>query len=277
MPNTGKPSRDCHLCRARRVKVSFHRVPLHVPECAQPLGIVPLGWAHVPTPTLADADRLASLQCDLTKPGCLRCTNYGAACPGYREEIDLFFHNENATSVVQRKRKKTDKRQATENVTKPGTSIPRERRSPPGSTRRDQFTAVFAPAPAPNFDLQVSRPPRSHSVSIILDRFASLLQGKKSFGFLDFLPSLFQESPENSCLGLTTELFVKAHMSQISNSTSDEWQIQELYGRTLQSVNSALAHPTESLEDSTMVAVWLLGHYEVKRPPLIRLPTEDMF
>jgi hypothetical protein len=28
MPNTGKPSQDCHLCRSRRVKVSIPSVPL---------------------------------------------------------------------------------------------------------------------------------------------------------------------------------------------------------------------------------------------------------
>jgi hypothetical protein len=72
---------------------------------------------------------------------------------------------------------------------------------------------------------------------------------------------LLHETPDRSCLGLTTDLFAAATVT--SAALLNEPKTRELYGRTLQSINDALRHPTESLEDYTIIAVWMIGNYEV--------------
>ncbi|KAF6824616.1 hypothetical protein CMUS01_10168 [Colletotrichum musicola] len=76
MPNTGKPSLNCHLCRRRRVKVSN---------------------GH---------------QCDLGRPQCQRCIKYGVSCPGYRDEQDVRFQHADAATFERRRRKKKDAAEA---------------------------------------------------------------------------------------------------------------------------------------------------------------------
>jgi len=88
MPNTGRPSRDCHECRRRRVKVS----------CTDKRR-----WLQTKT-----------LQCDLVRPECQRCTRIGKRCPGYRDETSVLFRNEDMSSFAgpsanrDRRRSKTD-------------------------------------------------------------------------------------------------------------------------------------------------------------------------
>ena len=78
MPNTGKPSPSCALCEKRQVKVRNS------------------GRSHC-VHTLIDnyitglAD--CALQYDLTRPACLRCTKFGAPCPGYRRQLDPDPHS----------------------------------------------------------------------------------------------------------------------------------------------------------------------------------------
>lgn len=85
MPNTGRPSRNCHLCRARRVKVG------------EPVLRHYFGKGLL--------NNHGSCQCDLIQPACSRCTAYGAVCPGYRTEIDLMFQHENPGTIMKNKRK----------------------------------------------------------------------------------------------------------------------------------------------------------------------------
>ena len=115
----------------------------------------------------------------------------------------------------------------------------------------------------PSFDLQFSVPPHARSITLILDRFSHVHNGRKTFGWLDFLPGLFQEAPDNSCLTLTADLFANAYRCQLPDASGSERKIHRLYGNTLKSVNNALADPARSLDDATIIAVWLLGHYEV--------------
>ncbi|CAI7615098.1 unnamed protein product [Penicillium pancosmium] len=68
MPNTGKPSRDCHRCRQRRIKVQ------------EPC-------------------------CDLERLGCGQCQRKGLPCPGYREELDHRFRTETVSSFLSKRRK----------------------------------------------------------------------------------------------------------------------------------------------------------------------------
>ncbi len=270
MPNTGKPSLDCHLCRARRVKVSVYSSYLQFLALLGSPTRTPLCLETCLVPSLSSFVLLmlpAWGKCDLTKPGCLRCTKYGAICPGYRGQLDAVFHNENPSSIQQKRRRRPQQSPsppggATRNVS-PAASL-QSFTSVDSSIDIDPRFAILSPA---TFDLQLSAPRHSRSITLILDQFVNILNGQRAYDWLDFLPSVFQETPDNSCLGRAADLFATAHTSQLLHDTSNEMQVKRQYGQTLQSIKTALADPFKRLEDTTLIAIWLLGHYEVSQPP----------
>ncbi len=104
-----------------------------------------------------------------------------------------------------------------------------------------------------------SRIPHERSASVILERFAISPQGELvGYGLLDFLPDLFREMAEHSCLGVSVDLFASVY------SVNEQRQRPHLlYGNALRSINDSLRHPSRGQEDGTIMAVWLLGNYEV--------------
>ena len=72
MPNTGRPSRNCHSCRQRRIKVD--------PYSSSFCSVVPLIM------------KFETKKCDLVRPGCGQCLRKGQRCPGYRDEEDTRFN-----------------------------------------------------------------------------------------------------------------------------------------------------------------------------------------
>jgi Fungal Zn(2)-Cys(6) binuclear cluster domain len=71
MPNTGRHSRNCHLCRQRRIKVCL---------------------------CYATITSLIKFQCDLARPSCGQCLRLGKPCSGYRDEASMRFRIANMSS-----------------------------------------------------------------------------------------------------------------------------------------------------------------------------------
>ena len=104
-------------------------------------------------------------------------------------------------------------------------------------------------------------------VALTLGRFSSSLNGNQLFGLLEFLPGLFQEVEDDSCLVIAADLFANACTNlpnQDNLSISQKTTSIQLYQRTLKAINAALRHPTQSLEDATLTAIWLISNYEVR-------------
>jgi hypothetical protein len=249
MPNTGLPSRDCGLCRKRRVK-----------ECLLPAGTVEVDFL--------DAKLIIS-QCDLARPSCARCLKYGATCPGYRTDHDLFFRNESVISVEGRSRRR---------------QFPtRSRASDTPSSDEDQSNSLSSSLGSAVKNLQSSITPyhqstpalllvvnedwRSHSVPRLIQHFSSALGAGQHDGTHNFFPILLQGAGENSCLRLVTKVFAHSFFKRIHHQESPhDPQDVDMVGRALKSVNAALRHPSECHNDATVVAVWLLSIYEVCPP-----------
>ncbi|SLM37693.1 Zn(2)-C6 fungal-type DNA-binding domain [Lasallia pustulata] len=228
MPNTGKPSRGCYLCRTRRVK------------------------------------------CDLTRPSCLRCAKYETPCPGYRQELDLRFQNENMASIRQRKQKTWPKTPDSSH------SIPPSTDSPPGPSS----WTPYSPKSQVPFPLLKAIPDSQHvhSIPLLLDYFsATAVDGTRFFGYHDFLPSLFTEAPESPCLALSTNMFARAHFFNQSKNTINYKESARLYGDTLKSIREALCSSSERQHDASITAVWILGNYEilVGSPEKHHIPAPD--
>ncbi|TDZ31359.1 hypothetical protein C8035_v005981 [Colletotrichum spinosum] len=203
MPNTGKPSPNCHLCRQRRVK------------------------------------------CDLERPRCQRCIKYGVRCPGYRDEQDLRFQNANLDSFEKRKRKKQ--------MQSPGAD--------PKELRVLAFTPESSASPAAEVSDLLSAPLlqviRQHwsaeSIPFVLSCYSSI----------GFLPTLFEGARDDHCLVKTCQVFSRAYVINRFRPDTGHRELSTCLGEALSSVSAALSSPKSHTSDATIVAVWLLGNYEL--------------
>ena len=82
-----------------------------------------------------------------------------------------------------------------------------------------------------------------------------------------FLPKMFATADRHSCLHQAVKLVGLASFANRWNPADFEKQIREGYGRAIQATNAALRDRVECLQDETLMAVWLLGSFEVITPP----------
>jgi hypothetical protein len=126
-------------------------------------------------------------------------------------------------------------------------------------------TPTFAPANKTT----VSLPPRisddwkNCAIPLVLNQFSSLVDGDRFYGFLDFLPGLYTATSKTSCLIFATNAVAKTYITNQTHSPIDENELRHVYIEALRSTNLALQSPSESVQDSTIAAVWLLSIHEV--------------
>jgi hypothetical protein len=104
----------------------------------------------------------------------------------------------------------------------------------------------------------------THSVRLLLNLYSVPLDGSRFYGYLDFLPDLYRETSEESCLSLTTNAFTRAYIANQAHTSAGTDKLAELYWKALRSTNAALRDPSKCVQDDTIMAVWLLGIHEVK-------------
>jgi hypothetical protein len=87
-----------------------------------------------------------------------------------------------------------------------------------------------------------------------------------------FLPEMFATADRHSCLHQAVKLVGLASFANRYNPADFETQIRGGYTRAIQATNAALQDRVEYLQDETLMAVWLLGAFEVKSLLLSRFP-----
>ncbi|KHN95268.1 Zn(2)-C6 fungal-type DNA-binding domain protein [Metarhizium album ARSEF 1941] len=229
MPNTGRPSRGCHLCRQRRVK------------------------------------------CDLGRPGCQRCTKYGAECPGYRDQHELVFRHANPSTAKKRMRRKDKDADGSQRSSSAGT-----RSGTPASILSSSGggTVVFDPKAellslsadaVSETPATISRPLTehwtSHSVPMLLNVYSTL----------DFLHNIYRINPRDGPLVWAAHLFTRTYVTNIRHPVSifkeseveNQRELGTYLGRTLSAVNRTLEDPDAAFRDDVLATVWILANYEL--------------
>jgi len=224
-----------------------------------------------------------NLQCDFTQPRCLRCAKLDVACPGYRDEQDLLFRNQNEISYSQKKKSRApSKRKSPSNQ-----SFPASTSSLAASEPSDDSTKLLCTSKpvdpsairyiADSLPLQISDDWKLCSVSIVLHQFSAPIcdsGNSRYFGYLDFLPDLYSERANSSCLSLATNAVAKTYISNTRNvMLSGNDQIRT-YSQALKALQRALDDLSERSKDSTIICVWLLSMFEVNNVymlPVLRL------
>jgi len=101
----------------------------------------------------------------------------------------------------------------------------------------------------------------NHSIPLLFSQFSASVGGSRFFGYLDFLPDLYKDVNKGSCLMLATNAFIRTYLC---NQTAFINNREEDYGKALRSTNQALQSPSESIQDATLMAIWLLSIREVR-------------
>ena len=181
-------------------------------------------------------------QCDERRPACFKCISSGRVCSGYQEGLDLVLRDQTQSTkaAVQRRQKSTSRNGS------PTTLLPATLTESEDARALCFFVSSYAIYP---------RDPRT-------DR-----------GIPELLPHFFSNLKDGSPLSLS--------LCAVSRSIFAAWErrlrdfetpvTQVAYGKALTATRAALEDQADSLSDETLMAVCLLGMYDVGRN-LFRTP-----
>lgn len=175
------------------------------------------------------------LQCDEARPACAKCASTGRTCPGYPEGLDLVLRDQTQSTktTAQRRQKGTIRRSS------PSSSIP----------------------------VPLDESEDSHALCFFVSSYVLHPHDPRTDrGITELLPLFFADLKPSTPLSLT--------LSAVSRSVFAGWErrvrnfeipmTQLAYGKALTATRAALSDPIQRLKDETLMAVCLLGMYEVK-------------
>ena len=225
-----------------------------------------------------------TLQCDRAEPGCNRCQKIGKVCPGYRLESELLFKNQTDKTVA-RSRRVHDKLDTLTN--KPATSMlqPLSRSQDDGlAGDEDVFAKCHKVDPptchgrlsVPSFGPVIKIPPSvpnsesfdDEAICLFLADYVQAPQEGWPKGHLEFLPSILHQTQPDSCLSHAVHAVAYRYLYNIRTQSPIQSRAQYYYSQSLKSIHKALEDPMERLNDSTLLAVWLVGLYEASKHPV---------
>lgn len=209
-------------------------------------------------------------QCDEAVPDCSQCINTKRQCPGYIARFDLVLRDQ--TKAVRRKAQ-LKKQQQDE-----GPKLP----SPPQSASSDEPTstttwAIVNPggdtsrALAKRYSSNEPVPrmfndfPEQQAICAFFLDFVLLPRHPDSVqGHLEHLIPLYANTNAESPLSLATSSVALMISGKSPNRRNDQQLGRTIFGKALRKTSAAIRNPAESRKDETLMAVLLLGLFEVR-------------
>ncbi|PWY82059.1 hypothetical protein BO70DRAFT_336407 [Aspergillus heteromorphus CBS 117.55] len=186
--------------------------------------------------------RAIKRRCDLQIPHCGQCIRQREQCPGYRDQWDLVFRDQTDHTIKRSKQKRAQRAAAT------GSSLPLTPSHP-------QHAAPPPPARGPNPGVD------EIGVNYFLHHFV-MSDDSPSRGFLNYIPVVYTAEAEHCTLVAS---MAAVGLLALANSTRQPDLVGHArvkYSEAIRNVNAALASPTESVKDSTLMSVISLGVFE---------------
>lgn len=184
-------------------------------------------------------------QCDEARPACGKCVKANRICSGYSEGLDLVLRHQNTAAksgVDRRVHKNKNRSQTPENPLEPQPS-----------------TALVVPHPLYESE-------ETNALCFFVSTF--VLYGRDTQadrGFIELLPLLFNRlrvgSPLSLCLAAVSNILFG--MWERKRHGAERYALPS-YAKALETTRVALQDPVESVSDETLMAVCLLGFYEVR-------------
>ncbi|GME39747.1 hypothetical protein GTA08_BOTSDO10878 [Neofusicoccum parvum] len=184
------------------------------------------------------------IRCDEVRPSCGNCRKSGRTCPGFPDEFDLIFRNENA-AVARRTKRAASKQKSSPSSSSPSAFFSLRGFSIPQSLHvsiENQATAFFFR----NFVL----PPQ---------------QAESARGFFDILVPYYNSTPEASPLHLATHAVSLSVLGNYPGRSQMMREAARFYGQALQRAQQALQDPTQAKSDETLLTIMLFVLYEAIR------------
>ncbi|KAI0414476.1 hypothetical protein F5X98DRAFT_377660 [Xylaria grammica] len=208
--------------------------------------------------------RQRRVKCDLTQPGCLRCIKYGVECPGYRKEGDLTFKTQIGT-YASRTRKPSRLARA---IVKSSPVVALETRLPSSdSSVASMIGSSSTSSPLPLQSLPLPTSP----AAFVLRRFSVSIRGCDHYGELwDFLPDLYREERNNSCLTICSDAFRETCLANEQGRLNDRETLVRS-ARLLAAATSATRHSESVGSNATVLSIFLLAIHEL----LLGTPEKD--
>ncbi|KAF7550431.1 hypothetical protein G7Z17_g5690 [Cylindrodendrum hubeiense] len=237
MPNTGKPSKDCHLCRSRRVKCDLAK-----PACQRCI-----------------------------KYGA-ECPGYRTE----QELVFRNANPSNIKKRKKRTQPQGSKRGSEKALSsqpsQPSPSPTATDYSTPSAylDLNDDFEEILlqsTPSGLVPFDTTLTLPKSlnehwtTHSVPILLNVYSSL----------EFLHNIYEGNTVDGPLVWAAHLFSRTYVTNVKHSTAlhsdsiaeNDRELGTYLGKTLSSVHIALKTPGGAMRDDVLATVWILSNYEL--------------
>jgi Fungal specific transcription factor domain len=242
----GRPSKSCQFCRRRRIKVVtayscyFLVVKFHL---------------------------LTLTQCDLRPLGCSQCAKASMDCPGYRNQLDLIFRDESDNVVRKAQRTSgSSKAAATSSADKRAVLSDKSvlcLRQKPQCIRATKTGEALGSTELVPMGIDVSSILKSLSQPIQDRANCFLLNSYVDGSHFEYLREICNMGPVDELLSTSVEAVGLASLSHETNC-HDTWALaSRRYVSALQLANFALQSESQSLKDSTLVAILLLGLFEI--------------
>ncbi|KAF2268553.1 hypothetical protein CC78DRAFT_540821 [Lojkania enalia] len=232
------------------------------------------------------------IKCDEKRPTCGQCQKSGRTCPGYPDEFDLVFRDEN--KAMERKARKTSSARSGASQGSPSSLSPSSTFDTTlgrGSFTVGEFSGSRTPSDVdqgqslvippyytpPDHDLfqafmwnlqnaipqSIIMPPEVEAVPFFFKNFVSLpLQAEAMRGFLELLHPLYNQARPSSALHLATNAVALAACGNYPGRQDLLREAAATYGKALGKLNSDLKDPVASRADETVLATLLFSLYE---------------
>ncbi|KAF2735418.1 hypothetical protein EJ04DRAFT_563433 [Polyplosphaeria fusca] len=222
------------------------------------------------------------IKCDEKRPICGQCQKSGRDCPGYPDEFDLVFRDEN--KALERKARKASGSKDGSSQASPASLSPtstfdiavgRSRsRTPIDLGQQLVFPPYHTP---PQHDLfqaflwnlqsgippTITMAPEYEATSFFMKNFVSLpLQSEAMRGFLELLVPLYNHARPSSALHLATNAVALAACGNYPGRQELLREAATTYGKALKRLNDDLKDPAVSKSDETVLAILLFSLYE---------------
>lgn len=184
------------------------------------------------------------LQCDEARPACGKCVRANRICSGYVEGLDLVLRDQNESAKA-----RVNRRQNALNKSKSSTSELQ-------LTSRSPTTVILPP---------LAESEESHALSFFVSTFVIYPRDTQADrGYLELLPHLFGSLRIGSPLSLALKAMSSIMFHKWGRRQQDAGLLSfPHYARALKATRTVLQDPVESMSDETLMAVCLLGLYEV--------------
>ncbi|KAH8698711.1 hypothetical protein BGW36DRAFT_259165, partial [Talaromyces proteolyticus] len=226
MPNTGRPSRDCHACRKRRIKCDLQR-----PQCSQ----------------------------------CIRkgqpCPGYRNELDmRFRTENMSTF----PVNMHRDRRRRPDKKVHPMPQTRNAKPERREKKVTEHTASSLPSNDLFALQRPIHFQSTIAESWEFHVRPMIMEKFLMETTPGKNDSMFGFVPILISEAGEGTPLVLACNAVAYAYMTNIIWFPDGIQYRSSAYGSALAATNSALRDPHNFKSDNTLLCIYLLGLYEVR-------------